>query len=75
MSESGAEAAAPAAKELLALNPAQESEFRKKVQEAKKKKKKSGQVGETCAPERGPSPAGVLPISPGPIARQVRGHL
>lgn len=38
MSESGAEAAPAAAKELLALNPAQESDFRKKVQEVKKKK-------------------------------------
>lgn len=52
MSESGAEAAPAAAKELLALNPAQESDFRKKVQEVKKKK--SGKVGETCGLEGDP---------------------
>lgn len=43
MTESKAGKAPKAAKELLALNPKQESEFKKKVQEAKKKK--SGKVG------------------------------
>ncbi|KAG7502333.1 MKI67 FHA domain-interacting nucleolar phosphoprotein [Solea senegalensis] len=43
MTESLAEAAAQPVKELLALNPKQETEFRKKVQEVKKRKKKSGQ--------------------------------
>lgn len=38
MTESKAETAAKPAKELLALNPKQESEFKKKVQEAKKNK-------------------------------------
>lgn len=38
MTESKADAAPRAAKELLALNPKQESEFKKKVQEAKKNK-------------------------------------
>lgn len=38
MTESKAETASEPAKELLALNPKQESEFKKKVQEAKKKK-------------------------------------
>ena len=41
MTESQAEAAPAAAKALLALNPEQESEFKKKVQQAKK----SGKVG------------------------------
>lgn len=45
MTEMTAPAAAQSAKELLALNPTQETEFRKKVQEVKKKKKKSAQVG------------------------------
>lgn len=44
MTESKAEKAPKAAKELLALNPKQEFEFKKKVQEAKKKKK-SDKVG------------------------------
>lgn len=43
MTESGGERASKPAKELLALNPKQESEFKKKVQEAKKKR--SGKVG------------------------------
>ncbi|XP_008327168.1 MKI67 FHA domain-interacting nucleolar phosphoprotein [Cynoglossus semilaevis] len=43
MTEMTAPAAAQSAKELLALNPTQETEFRKKVQEVKKKKKKSAQ--------------------------------
>ncbi len=43
MTESKAEAAPLPAKELLALNPEQEAEFKKKVQEAKKNK--SGKVG------------------------------
>lgn len=43
MTESKAETATKPAKELLALNPKQESEFKKKVQEVKKKK--SGKVG------------------------------
>lgn len=43
MTESKTEKTPKAAKELLALNPKQESEFKKKVQEAKKKK--SGKVG------------------------------
>lgn len=43
MTESKAEAAPEPAKELLALNPKQESEFKKKVQEAKKRK--SSKVG------------------------------
>ncbi|XP_069010457.1 MKI67 FHA domain-interacting nucleolar phosphoprotein [Embiotoca jacksoni] len=38
MTESKAGSASKPAKELLALNPAQETEFKKKVQEAKKKK-------------------------------------
>ncbi|XP_070694148.1 MKI67 FHA domain-interacting nucleolar phosphoprotein [Pempheris klunzingeri] len=38
MTESKAETAAKPAKELLALNPKQESDFKKKVQEVKKKK-------------------------------------
>lgn len=40
MTEIKGETAPEAAKELLALNPTQESEFRKKVQEAKKNKSK-----------------------------------
>lgn len=40
MTESSAETAPKAAKELLALDPNQESEFKSKVQEAKKKRKK-----------------------------------
>lgn len=40
MTESSAETAPKAAKELLALDPKQESEFKSKVQEAKKKRKK-----------------------------------
>lgn len=43
MTESKAETATKPAKELLALNPKQESEFKKKVQEAKKNK--SSKVG------------------------------
>lgn len=43
MTESKADTAAKPAKELLALNPKQDSEFKKKVQEAKKKK--PGKVG------------------------------
>lgn len=43
MTESKAETAPKPAKELLALNPKQESEFKKKVQEAKKNK--SSKVG------------------------------
>lgn len=42
MTESKADAAPRAAKELLALNPKQESEFKKKVQEAKKNKSSKG---------------------------------
>ncbi|TKS67639.1 CLIP-associating protein 1 [Collichthys lucidus] len=42
MTESKAETAAKPAKELLALNPKQESEFKKKVQEAKKNKSGKG---------------------------------
>ncbi|XP_041663276.1 MKI67 FHA domain-interacting nucleolar phosphoprotein [Cheilinus undulatus] len=42
MTESKAESASKPAKELLALNPKQESEFKKKVQEAKKNKSKKG---------------------------------
>lgn len=42
MTESQAEAAPKAAKQLLALNPKQESEFKKKVQEVKKNKSKKG---------------------------------
>lgn len=38
MTDSKAEAATKPAKELLALNPKQEGEFKKKVQEVKKKK-------------------------------------
>ena len=38
MTESAAESASKPAKELLALNPKQESEFKKKVQQAKKNK-------------------------------------
>lgn len=60
MSESGAEAAPAAAKELLALNPAQESDFRKKVQEVKKKK--SGKVGETCGLEGDPIVCSYFPF-------------
>lgn len=40
MTEIKRETAPEAAKELLALNPTQESEFRKRVQEAKKNKSK-----------------------------------
>lgn len=47
MTESGGERASKPAKELLALNLEQESEFKKKVQEAKKKKR-SGKVGQPC---------------------------
>lgn len=43
MTESSAEAAAQPAKELLALNPKQETEFKKRVQEARKRKNKPGQ--------------------------------
>lgn len=43
MTESKAETASKPAKELLALNPKQESEFKKKVQEVKKNK--SSKVG------------------------------
>lgn len=52
MTESKAETAPKPAKELLALNPKQESEFKKKVQEAKKNK--SSKVGrdEKCGTER-----------------------
>lgn len=50
MTESKADAAPHRAKELLALNPKQESEFKKKVQEAKRdqsiKVKSSGTSGE-----------------------------
>uniref|UniRef100_UPI0037E83661 MKI67 FHA domain-interacting nucleolar phosphoprotein n=1 Tax=Semicossyphus pulcher TaxID=241346 RepID=UPI0037E83661 len=42
MTESKAESAPKPAKELLALNPKQESEFKKKVQEAKKNKSSKG---------------------------------
>ncbi|XP_044072603.1 MKI67 FHA domain-interacting nucleolar phosphoprotein [Siniperca chuatsi] len=42
MTESKAEAAPKPAKELLALNPKQESEFKKKVQEVKKNKSSKG---------------------------------
>nr|XP_046260821.1 MKI67 FHA domain-interacting nucleolar phosphoprotein [Scatophagus argus] len=42
MTECKAEVAPAPAKELLALNPKQESEFKKKVQEAKKKKSRTG---------------------------------
>ncbi|XP_038550409.1 MKI67 FHA domain-interacting nucleolar phosphoprotein [Micropterus salmoides] len=42
MTESKAETAPKPAKELLALNPKQESEFKKKVQEAKKNKSSKG---------------------------------
>ncbi|KAA8588419.1 hypothetical protein FQN60_001613 [Etheostoma spectabile] len=42
MTESKAETASKPAKELLALNPKQESEFKKKVQEAKKNKSSKG---------------------------------
>lgn len=51
MTESSAESAPKAAKELLALDPKQEAEFKSKVREAKKKRKKanaeekSGKVG------------------------------
>ena len=43
MTESKAETAARPVKELLALNPKHESEFKKKVQQVKKNK--SGKVG------------------------------
>lgn len=43
MTETKAETAPKPAKQLLALNPKQESEFKKKVQEAKKNK--SSKVG------------------------------
>lgn len=43
MTESNTETATKPAKELLALNPKQDSEFKKKVQEAKKNN--SGKVG------------------------------
>lgn len=46
MTESKAEAAPEPAKELLALNPKQEFEFKKKVQEAKKRR--SSKVGRDC---------------------------
>lgn len=51
MTESKAETAPKPVKELLALNPKQESEFKKKVQEAKKNK--SSKVGrdEKCGTE------------------------
>ena len=49
MTESTAESASKPAKELLALNPKQESEFKKKVQEAKKNK--SSKVGRTATVE------------------------
>nr|XP_020481527.1 MKI67 FHA domain-interacting nucleolar phosphoprotein-like [Labrus bergylta]XP_020488869.1 MKI67 FHA domain-interacting nucleolar phosphoprotein-like [Labrus bergylta] len=42
MTETKAESAPKPAKELLALNPKQESEFKKKVQEAKKNKSRKG---------------------------------
>ncbi|KAM6979341.1 MKI67 FHA domain-interacting nucleolar phosphoprotein [Tautogolabrus adspersus] len=42
MTESKADSAPKPAKELLALNPKQESEFKKKVQEAKKNKSRKG---------------------------------
>uniref|UniRef100_A0A1A8JNC3 Mki67 (FHA domain) interacting nucleolar phosphoprotein n=1 Tax=Nothobranchius kuhntae TaxID=321403 RepID=A0A1A8JNC3_NOTKU len=42
MTEGKAESTSARAKELLALNPAQESEFKKKVQEAKQKKSGKG---------------------------------
>ncbi|KAM9347443.1 MKI67 FHA domain-interacting nucleolar phosphoprotein [Symphorus nematophorus] len=42
MTESKAETSPQPAKELLALNPKQESEFKKKVQEAKKNKSRKG---------------------------------
>ncbi|XP_060909974.1 MKI67 FHA domain-interacting nucleolar phosphoprotein [Labrus mixtus] len=42
MTETKAESAPNPAKELLALNPKQESEFKKKVQEAKKNKSRKG---------------------------------
>lgn len=42
MTESSAESVSKPAKELLALNPKQESEFKKKVQEAKKNKSSKG---------------------------------
>lgn len=51
MTESKAEAAPEPAKQLLALNPQQESEFKKKVQEAKKRR--SSKVGREpdCGPK------------------------
>lgn len=44
MTESQAETTSQPAKELLALNPQQESDFKKKVQEVKKRKKKTGKA-------------------------------
>ncbi|KAK2906387.1 MKI67 FHA domain-interacting nucleolar phosphoprotein [Channa argus] len=44
MTESKAETATKPAKELLALNPKQESEFKKKVQEVKNKSEKGGRL-------------------------------
>lgn len=69
MTESQAEAAPAAAKALLALNPEQESEFKKKVQQAKK----SGKVG---PPSRVDSsrPGGFLSSlnPPGGLSTQLR---
>lgn len=52
MTESKVEKVPEAAKELLALNPKQESEFKQKVQEAKKNKSKK-KVGKNESFERG----------------------
>lgn len=46
MTESKAEKVPETAKELLALNPKQESEFKQKVQQAKKNKSKKVGTGE-----------------------------
>lgn len=48
MTESKAEKVPETAKELLALNPKQESEFKQKVQEAKKNKSKKVGKDKSC---------------------------
>lgn len=51
MTENNVEAAPGAAKELMALNPKQESEFKKKVHEAKKNRSKKVRKEEPRHPE------------------------
>lgn len=68
MTESSAETAPKAAKELLALDPTQESEFKSKVQAAKRKKKKERTRNTEGTPVKGKSWAtGVIYVGHLPV--------